>query len=164
VITKRPSRLAGVSYVGFQRYSVTACTAYRRRIFTEAAVVDPARTEFHVAAAKFEFEPTVSCFMPDHVHLPLIARSEQSDFCRCIKQAKQKTGFAYRQRFGRSLWQPGYHERILRDDEETLTVVRYILENPIRAGLAKALGEYPFASSAVYTLDELLAAWERQEQ
>ena len=164
MITNRPSRLAGVSYVGFQRYSVTACTAYRRPVFTDAAIVDPARAAFYDTAAEFEFEATVSCFMADHLHLLLIAQSERSDLCRCIKKAKQKSGFAYKQSFGRSLWQPGYHDRILRNDEATLTVVRYILENPIRAGLAKALGEYPFASSAVYTLEELLAAWERQEQ
>jgi putative transposase len=78
--------------------------------------------------------------------------------------AKQVTGYAYRRRFQRSLWQPGYSERILRGDEATLTVVRYILENSIRAGLAAKLGEYPFASSEVYSLEELLAAWENQEE
>jgi hypothetical protein len=38
--------------------------------------------------------------------------------------------------------------------------VRYILENPIRAGLAKKLGEYPFAGSDVYDLPALLTAWD----
>ncbi len=100
--------------------------------------------------------------MPDHVHLLLIAQSEDADLTRFVKHAKQVTGFAYRQAKGQSLWQPGYHERILRDDEATLSVARYILENPVRAGLATTLGEWPHAGSDVYTWPELLTAWEQQ--
>ena len=81
-----------------------------------------------------------------------------------VKQIKQVTGFAYRQTHGGSLWQPGYHERILRDDESTLAVARYILENPVRAGLAKALGEWPLAGSDVYSWPELMTAWEDVQQ
>ena len=53
--------------------------------------------------------------MPDHVHLRLIDQSENADLTRYVKGAKQVTGFAYRQATGQSLWQPGYHERVLRD-------------------------------------------------
>ena len=41
--------------------------------------------------------------------------------------------------------------------------VRYILENPIRAGLTRELGEYRFAGSEVYDLEGLLTAWENLE-
>ena len=58
--------------------------------------------------------------------------------------------------------QSGYHEHILRDDEATESVVRYVLENPVRAGLTAALGEYAFAGSDVYELDALKTAWEKQ--
>ena len=54
-------------------------------------------------------------------------------------------------------------DRILRDDEATLAVVRYILENPIRAGLAKELGEWPSAGSHVYTWAQLLSAWDDRQ-
>jgi hypothetical protein len=36
-------------------------------------------------------------------------------------------------------------------------VARYIIENPVRAGLAKTVMEYPFVGSQVYDLKELLA-------
>ena len=111
------------------------------------------------SANDLEFDVVVYCLMPDHAHLLLFARSEASDFIRCVKQIKQVTGFYHRQATGRRLWQPGYHERILRDDEATLAVARYILENPVRAGLAKALGEWPLAGSGVYTWPELFSAW-----
>ena len=66
------------------------------------------------------------------------------------------SAFHYKKSTGRALWQPGYHERILRDEEGTEAVVRYILENPIRAGLTRELGEYRFAGSEVYDLEGLL--------
>lgn len=98
--------------------------------------------------------------MPDHLHVLLIGESEDADLCACVKRFKQLTGFAYKQLHQNRLWQHGYHERVLRDDEATLAVVRYILENPVRAGLAGRLGEYPFAGSDVYSWPDLLSAWE----
>jgi len=77
-----------------------------------------------------------------------------------MKQFKQATGFAYKKQAHQRLWQPGYYERILRDDEATEAVARYILENPIRAGLTGELGEYPYAGSGVYELEALRTAWE----
>jgi Transposase IS200 like len=86
VITRRPRRLDGVSYVGFRRYFITTCTAYRAPVFTDPQIVGLVRASFLQVATKMRFETTVSCFMPDHVHLLLVAQSEQCDLCRCIKQ------------------------------------------------------------------------------
>jgi len=100
--------------------------------------------------------------MPDHLHALLEARFEGSDFRAFVKRFKQTTGFAHRQATGQSLWQHGYHERVLRNDEASEAVVRYILENPVRAGLTKDIGEYPFAGSGTYDLNGLKTAWDGQ--
>jgi hypothetical protein len=47
---------------------------------------------------------------------------------------------------------------VLRDDEMTLVVAKYILENPVRAGLVERVEEYPFVGSMVYTVREILDA------
>jgi hypothetical protein len=47
---------------------------------------------------------------------------------------------------------------VLRGDEATLGVARYILENPVRAGLVARVEDYPFAGSMVYPIAEILAA------
>jgi len=60
--------------------------------------------------------------------------------------------------FGTRLWQRYGFERVVRDSEQTFVVARYILENPVRAGLAGAIEEYPFVGSFVYTLPELIAS------
>jgi putative transposase len=160
VITDRPKRLTGVSYVGLQRYFVTACTAFRKPIFKDDTVATQVISRILATGDRFGFAVVAYCAMPDHVHLLLIAQSEDADFTRFVRQAKQTTGFWYRQATNSSLWQPGYHERVLRDDEATLAVARYVLENPVRAGLAKELGKWPHAGSAVYSWPELFTAWE----
>ena len=38
----------------------------------------------------------------------------------------------------------GFHDRAIRREEDLQTVARYVIENPIRAGLADTLEAYPF--------------------
>jgi len=38
------------------------------------------------------------------------------------------------------------------------TVCRYILENPVRAGLTSAIGDYPYAGSDVFTVEQIMEA------
>ena len=97
--------------------------------------------------------------MPDHFHALIERLAENSDFQEFVRIFKQVTAFEFRKKNGAPLWQPGYYERILRDDEETLAVVRYIWENPVRAGLAKQLGEYPYCGSDRYQLSDVIEAW-----
>jgi hypothetical protein len=44
----------------------------------------------------------------------------------------------------------------LRKDEEPRTVVRYIIENPLRAGLVQSAEDYPFTGSQIYSMKELM--------
>jgi hypothetical protein len=45
---------------------------------------------------------------------------------------------------------------VLRDDEDTRRVARYILENPLRSGLVARVEDYPFVGSQIFRLDEIL--------
>jgi putative transposase len=46
-------------------------------------------------------------------------------------------------RIGRRIWQTGFHDHALRADEDVVRVARYIVANPLRAGLVSSPGEYP---------------------
>ena|SRR5947207_7377531 len=162
MITDRPRRLVGVSYVGYQRYFLTLCTAFRHAAFQSEDVVGGVLEQLRQTCSFCAFANTAYCFMPDHLHVLATAQSESADLEEFVKRFKQSTGFMYRKNHGQRLWQPGYHDRVLRDDEATEAVARYVLANPVRAGLTKELGEYPFAGSDVYSLTELLTAWEKQ--
>jgi hypothetical protein len=75
-----------------------------------------------------------------------------------LKRAKQFSGFYYSKHCGRRLWQRHGYERVLRSDEATLAVARYIFENPIRAGLVSRVEDYPFLGSTTYGVADILEA------
>jgi putative transposase len=96
-------------------------------------------------AERFDLDVIAYCFMPDHVHLLLAGASPRAELRPMISAWKQATGYHVGRALRGRLWQPDYFERVLREDESSIVVARYILENPIRAGLAGRLGAYPFA-------------------
>ena len=141
----RPARVAGFSYQGFQRYFVTLCTHRRTQVFVTSGVVDTVLAQILRSASALRFVVVAYCFMPDHVHLLIEGVDEAADFKSLVSICKQKTGFVYRRRIGRSLWQTGYHERVLRNADETSRIVRYILLNPVRAGFVDDPRDYPWS-------------------
>ena len=94
--------------------------------------------------------------MPDHVHLLLEGTAEDSHLPPFVARAKQHAALEFSIKFRYCLWQPGFHERVLRDDEPTFEVIRYTINNPVRAGLVDDPRHYPFWGSGVWTRDQLL--------
>jgi putative transposase len=125
-------------------------------VFVEPEPVELVTAQFLRAAAELSFDLIAYCFMPDHVHVVAEGKSEDADLKRFVSRAKQLSGYHYGQRFGKRLWQRYSYERVLRDDESTRDVVRYVLENPVRAGLVDAIEKYPFIGSSVYSREDLI--------
>jgi putative transposase len=156
--TGRPERLRGFCDVGFHRYFLTFCTFRRRQVFIAEATVNLTRNEILRAADREQFTITAYCFMPDHLHVLVEALAETADARRFIARAKQFSGYAWSARTGQPLWQRYGFERVLRDDDATIDVARYILENPVRAGLASAPEAYPFSGCPGHSLSAVLDA------
>jgi REP-associated tyrosine transposase len=108
------------------------------------------------AAADDQFAIPAYCFMPDHLHLLIEARAETCSALKFISRAKQFSGFYYKHRYQRTLWQRYGYEHVLRDDEDTRGVARYIFENPIRAALVESPQNYPFLGSDTHSVAEIL--------
>ena len=47
---------------------------------------------------------------------------------------------------------------MLREDEATIVVAKYILENPVRRGLVKETSEYPYSLIGV-DVEQMLEMW-----
>jgi putative transposase len=153
-----PEHLKTFDYLGLHQYFLTFCTYDRACRFTNADAVALARTQIARAAVEERFAVVAYCYMPDHVHLLVEGQSDDSDCKRFIARAKQYSGFYHRAAFGRRLWQRFGYEHVLRNDEAAISVARYIIENPVRAGLVAAVQDYPFSGSDVYSLEQLLEA------
>jgi REP element-mobilizing transposase RayT len=158
VLTGSPGHLKTFDYLGPHRYSLTFCTNHRQSLFTTHAVVGLVLEQIARAADEQQFAAIAYCLMPDHVHLLVEGKSADSDGRNFIARAKQYSGFYYKREHRATLWQRYGFEHVLRDDELTLVVAKYILENPVRAGLVKRVEDYPFLGSLVYSLSELLEA------
>ena len=104
------------------------------------------------------FEILAYCLMPDHGHFLVEGLEERSDFKRFCKLAKQRSGCAHARLRRGPLWQEGYHERVLRESEDVRALARYLLNNPVRAGLAMSPIDYPYLGSDRWSVTELIDA------
>ena len=155
---RRPGRVPSFSYRGRWRYSITACTADHRARLDDPAWFAVLTVQIRQLAGEAQFAVLAYCAMPDHLHLLVEGLSEDSQLPNFVSRLKQRTGFLYRRMTGRSLWQSRYYDRVLRHEEMSATVCRYILENPVRAGLTSAMGDYPYAGSDVFTVEQIMEA------
>jgi REP element-mobilizing transposase RayT len=78
--------------------------------------------------------------MPDHVHWLMELRSGTLATCMNIFKSRSSRLVG-----GDRVWQRGYYDHALKRDESLLDAARYIVANPLRAGLAEQAGEYPYA-------------------
>jgi REP-associated tyrosine transposase len=98
--------------------------------------------------------------MPDHLHLLAVATSDISDLVAFAHAVKQRTSYHFRRTHDSSLWQQGYFEHVLRSNEATLAVAKYILENPVRADIVTEPRAYPFSGSFVLDDSQLDELWQ----
>lgn len=82
--------------------------------------------------------------------------SDDSNCLAFIKAAKQFSGYYYKQQYQRQLWQRYGYERVIRDDMERALTIRYVLANPVRAGLVADPRRFRRLGSQKYTIEELM--------
>lgn len=83
--------------------------------------------------------------MPDHFH-GLLQLGEDAPIQDVVRRFKGNTARNVNHITGQegALWQPGYHDHALRKEENLRETARYVVANPLRAGLVSRLGAYPF--------------------
>ncbi|MFH6600691.1 transposase [Ectopseudomonas khazarica] len=81
--------------------------------------------------------------MPDHLHW--LVQLERTPLNELMRRVKGRSARQINQRLSRSgaLWQHGFHDRALRQEEDVRAVARYVIANPIRAGLVRRVADYP---------------------
>lgn len=107
-------------------------------------------------ASDYAFDVIAYCFMPDHLHALVEGTSPTADFREFARVFKQRSSYEWKRAHGLILWQRNYFEHVLRDDEDTVGVVRYILENPVRGNLVRRPDDYPYLGSLTMDVRALL--------
>lgn len=123
-------------------YLLTAVTTHRQPFFLDFVV---ARSVIRALQHKDNTGHTATLafvLMPDHLHwlvtlkigtLAEVMKSVKSFTARQINREKGITG---------AVWQHGYHDHALRRDEDVRQAARYIIANPVRAGLVESVWQY----------------------
>jgi putative transposase len=96
----------------------------------------------HFEGSRYEFYACV--VMHDHVHA-LVKPLENHSLQKLVHSWKSFTAHRFRCDFGRNspIWQDEYLDRIVRDEEEFLDKVQYVLNNPVKTW--PELEDYPWA-------------------
>jgi putative transposase len=81
--------------------------------------------------------------MLDHMHCLVQLRDKTLAELMC--RIKSRSSLAVNQALGRRgrMWQKGYHDRAVRREDDVKALARYVVANPIRAGLVTRVHDYP---------------------
>ncbi len=126
-------------------YLLTTVTHNRKRLFSDiylGRIVVRSMRHHHEAGYVSSLAYVV---MPDHLHW-LVGLPTGVTLSRLMQSLKSYTAREINYRCktpGKRIWQSGFHDHALRQDEDILHTARYIVANPLRAGLVRRLGDYP---------------------
>jgi putative transposase len=81
--------------------------------------------------------------MPDHVHWLLELKASVT-LSQVVQQCKSISAHHFNKVLNRSgkVWQAGFHDHALRTEETAVAAARYIIANPVRAGLCNRVEQY----------------------
>lgn len=96
------------------------------------------------------------CLMGNHIHLLL--KEGKEDLTLVFKRIAGSYVYWYNWKYNRCghLFQDRYKSEPVEDDGNFLTVLRYIHQNPVKAGICKKAEEYDYSSMREYLSDPLL--------
>ncbi|MNF05791.1 Transposase IS200 like protein [compost metagenome] len=81
--------------------------------------------------------------MPDHLHwMVQLQDGSLEPLMQRFKSRSAKCVNVHRGSHGQ-VWQRGYHDRAVRAEEDIRDLARYVVANPLRAGLVQRLADYP---------------------
>lgn len=138
------NRLRGGRYSqSGQIYLLTAVTHHRDPVFANWRVGRLMVDQFRQAQTEECAESLAWVVMPDHFHwlvelknstLPALMLATKSCSARAVNASLKRCG---------PLWQRGFHDRAIRREDDLHAVARYIVANPLRAGLVRRVHDYP---------------------
>jgi REP element-mobilizing transposase RayT len=144
----RPGHAAlrrGRASVPCHAYHLTVTVSGRRPVFTDFDAACEAARCFEAPELLGDASMLAWVLMPDHAHwllqlgdvdaLATVVTRLKSASARRVNRIIAGTG---------PLWSRAFHDRALRKEDDLVSAARYIIANPIRAGLVAKAGDYPF--------------------
>lgn len=129
-----------------QIYLVTTVTHQRQPVFSDFHCARIVIDTLRYSELRYSIDSLAFVVMPDHLHW-LFSLGKSTSLSQVVANMKRRSAYRINERINRSgapVWQPEFHDYALRKDDEIRDVARYIVANPLRAGLVESVGDYPF--------------------
>ena len=133
-----PGRLPGAG-----TYFVTSVTSGRRRLFQVAANAELFLETLQAYRRQDHYKLHAFVVMPDHIHLLLTPQGEAIERV----MGRIKGGSSHRFGWKGPVWQRGFSDHRIRDQEDFRTRRAYIHQNPVRAHMVDLPESYPYSSA-----------------
>jgi putative transposase len=142
-------RFARAIAVGFPHHITQRGTDREAVFFTRAdreVYLDLLRT----SARQANLRILAYCLMPNHIHLVAVP-DEPDSLAVALRRTHGRYANYLNARRGRTghLWQNRFYSCAL-DRDHLPTALRYVERNPLRAGLAELVDQYPWSSAAAH--------------
>lgn len=91
-----------------------------------------------------EYKLICYCIMPNHIHVVFLLLNKNRSVGEIIGSVKKFIARTANKTLNRSgtFWQPESYDRIIRDDADLYFIIKYVLMNPISAGLVENWKEW----------------------
>ncbi|WP_268798487.1 REP-associated tyrosine transposase [Pseudomonas huanghezhanensis] len=142
--TQRGEALRKGRYSGAgQIYLLTSVVQGRRPLFADCQVGRFVVKQFQIAQQEGRANTLAWVVMPDHFHWLVELKAESLGTLMRKVKAGSALSIMRAMQAPAKVWQKGYHDRAVRREEDLQSIARYIVANPLRAGLVKRIGDYP---------------------
>ena len=111
-----------------------------------------------LTVAEVRWRLLVFCLMDNHAHL--LVQTPEANLGRGVQRLHGLYGRKFNDRHDRvgHVFQGRFGSKLILDDEQLLTVVRYIQRNPVEAGLCRVASEWKWSSHRA-VLDGTAPKW-----
>jgi putative transposase len=129
-------------------YFVTTDTWQRRALFHNSGLASIVEEAIFYYRDQGSFRVHRYVVMPDHLHV-VLTPGETTTLDKAVQLIKGGSSHKIGKRPGMRfpVWHAGFTEHQIRDQRDFDLHVRYIDENPVKAGLAEKAEDYPYGSA-----------------
>ncbi|MBE0459991.1 transposase [Pseudoalteromonas sp. KG3] len=124
-------------------YAITLVTHNRSNYFVSLDFNRQIIKQMQLLEVQKHLKSNAFSIMPNHIHwqFQLLNNTLLPQIIRCFKG---RTAVVCREFGIYKLWQKGYYDHLIRDEDDLINNARYIIANPLRAGLVKNVADYPY--------------------
>ena len=155
-IKEKNHRLTAEYYQGETSVAYTLCVKDSKELFIQPEIVAVFTYYLRDSIANADCIIPAYCFMPDHQHVIVTGISGYADTRKMVARYKQKTGYWMSKNLPHMAWQKDFYDHIIRKNEDVSRHVKYVLDNPVRKGLAKSWRDYPYKGSLGCDMENIL--------